>query len=342
MKELKYSIIAEIKKTEKSKVYLASMEDLNFPVVVKELQHGNIQVFRALMNMDNEHLPKIYHVEENENGITIVEEYIEGEVFSDYISKGKLTESQCIDYAKQLCDVLKVLHSHSPALIHRDIKPSNMIINSKGVLKLIDFDSTRIYKDESDTDTRLLGTEHYAPPEQYGFSQTDCRSDIYSVGVVFEKFNAYISEKNQKKWKRIVERCTLFSPDSRFQSVDEISVKLGYLNKKHGVISFFILAIILVIAVVIACLLFSKEELQKEDTTTTTTTTSVNTDVDHTTDYSVIQPEWRDVSTDSQIIVDYKTEIRRNRIAVKYLFKDRMREKDFILQEKDLDHPGVS
>ena len=368
MKELKYSIIAEIKKTDKSKVYLASMEDLNFPVVVKEIRHGNVQVFRALMNMDNEHLPQIYHVEENGNGITVVEEYIEGEVLSDYIAKGNLTEAQCIDYAKQLCDVLKVLHSHSPALIHRDIKPSNVIINSKGVLKLIDFDSTRIYKDESDTDTRLLGTEHYAPPEQYGFSQTDCRSDIYSVGVVFEKFNAYISEKNQKQWKRIVERCTLFSPDSRFQSVDEISVKLGYLNKKHGVILFFILAIILVIAVVIACLLSSKDELQKEDGTTTTTTTGaepntttsaptvaataapteqdtttgVNTDVDHTTDYSVIQPEWRDISTDSQIIVDYKTEIRRNRIAVKYLFKDRMREKDFILQEKDLDHPGVS
>lgn len=373
MKELKYSIIAEIKKTEKSKVYLASMEDLNFPVVVKELQHGNIQVFRALMNMDNEHLPKIYHVEENENGITIVEEYIEGEVLSDYISKGKLTESQCIDYAKQLCDVLKVLHSHSPALIHRDIKPSNMIINSKGVLKLIDFDSSRMYKEESDTDTRLLGTEHYAPPEQYGFSQTDCRSDIYSVGVVFEKFNAYMSEQNQKQWKRIVEKCTLFSPDSRFQNVDEITVRLGYLNKKQRLFFAFIIVIILVIGVVISCLLFTNRKPAKESGTTNAvtetepdittvietepntttvaeqeTTTSTETDtttsasVDHTTDYAVIQPEWRDIATDSQVIVDYKTEIRRNGVAVIYLFKDRMREKDFILQEKDLDHPGVS
>ena len=246
MKELKYSIIAEIKKTDKSKVYLASMEDLNFPVVVKEIQHGNVQVFRALMNMDNEHLPKIYHVEENGNGLTVVEEYIEGEVLSEYISKGNLTEEQCIDYAKQLCDVLKVLHGHSPALIHRDIKPSNMIINSKGVLKLIDFDSSRLYKDESETDTRLLGTEHYAPPEQYGFSQTDCRSDIYSVGVVLEKFTAFIPEVNQKKWKHIVEKCTLFSPDSRFQSVDELAVRLGYLNNKHRFLFLLIVGILII------------------------------------------------------------------------------------------------
>lgn len=355
MKELKYSIIAEIKKTDKSKIYLASMEDLNFPVVVKEIQHGNVQVFRALMNMDNEHLPRIYHVEENGNGLTIVEEYIEGEVLSDYITKGNLTEEQCIDYAKQLCDVLKVLHGHSPALIHRDIKPSNMIIDSKGVLKLIDFDSSRLYKDESETDTRLLGTEHYAPPEQYGFSQTDCRSDIYSLGVVLEKFASFISEVNQKKWKHIVEKCTLFSPDSRFQSVDELAVRLGYLNNKRRFLLLILLLIvgILIIGLVIGCLcLCNKEPIHTEggtpgftesDTTTVTESdTTTVPDFDFTTDYKTIAPEWRDIASDSQTIIDFKTEIRRNRMMVSYLFKDRMREKDYFIQEKDLDNSDVT
>lgn len=366
MKELKYSIITEIKITDKSKVYLASMKDLNFPVVVKEIQHGNIQVFRALMNMDNEHLPKIYYVEPNGNGLTVVEEYIEGEVMSDYIAKGNLTEDMCIDFAKQLCDVLKVLHSHTPALIHRDIKPSNMIINSKGRLILIDFDSTRIYKDESESDTRLLGTEHYAPPEQYGFSQTDCRSDIYSVGVVFEKFTPFINKCSQKQWKRIVERCTLFSPDSRFQNADEIAIRLGYLNNKRRIFIPIFVVIILVISAVTTSIVFlnkkskTMEAFAKGDTITETdkditipteqgasemtepnTTVAVD-NIDHTVDYKVISPEWRDLATDSQALVDYKTDIRRNRSVVIYLFKDRMREKDFFLQEKDLDRPGIS
>lgn len=351
MKELKYSIIAEIKKTDKSKVYLASMEDLNFPVVVKEIQHGNVQVFRALMNMDNEHLPKIYHVEENGNGLTVVEEYIEGEVLSEYISKGNLTEEQCVDYAKQLCDVLKVLHSHSPALIHRDIKPSNMIINSKGILKLIDFDSSRLYKDESETDTRLLGTEHYAPPEQYGFSQTDCRSDIYSVGVVLEKFTSFIPEANQKKWKHIVEKCTLFSPDSRFQSVDELAVRLGDLNNKHRLL-FLIVVGILIIGLVVGCLCLCHKEpnytesdtpgfTEPDTTTATEPDTTTVPDFDFTTDYKNVAPEWRDVASDSQTIIDFKTEIRRNGMVVIYLFKDRMREKDFFIQEKEFDYRDV-
>ena len=359
MKELKYSIIAEIKKTDKSKVYLASMEDLKFPVVVKEIQHGNVQVFRALMNMDNEHLPKIYHVKENGNGLTIVEEYIEGEVLSEYISKGNLTEEQCIDYAKQLCDVLKVLHSHRPALIHRDIKPSNMIINSKGILKLIDFDSSRLYKDESETDTRLLGTEHYAPPEQYGYSQTDCRSDIYSVGVVLEKFTSFISEGNQKKWKHIVEKCTLFSPDSRFQNVDELATRIRNLKNKFGLL-FFVGVGILIIGLVVGCLCICNKKpedtdapiltesdtpgLTEQDTTIAKVTEPDTTTVpnfDFTIDYKTISPEWRDISTDSQAIVDLKTEIRRNGMVVKYLFKDRMREKDYFIQEKEFDNTDI-
>ena len=84
-----------------------------------------------------------------------------------------------------------------------------MIISSQGIVKVIDFDSSRFYKAEGDSDTRLLGTEKYAPPEQYGFSQTDCRSDIYSMGVVFEKFTVFMSKERKNSgngwWKSV--RC---------------------------------------------------------------------------------------------------------------------------------------
>ena len=83
-----------------------------------------------------------------------------------------------------MCDGLKELHEQK--IIHRDIKPSNMILQADGRIRLIDFDAARIFKDNKATDTELLGTKDYAPPEQYGFGQTDPRSDIYSLGVTIK------------------------------------------------------------------------------------------------------------------------------------------------------------
>lgn len=53
-----------------------------------------------------------------------------------------------------------------------------------GSVALIDFDTARTFKSEAETDTRFFGTKGYAPPEQYGFTQTDCRADIFSFGVL--------------------------------------------------------------------------------------------------------------------------------------------------------------
>lgn len=258
MSQLNYSIITEIKKSNKGNVYLAKVESYDFPVVVKELKHGNFKVFEALKEINNGHLPQIYHVEEGEEGLLIAEEYAEGELLADYIASNKLTEAGCFNIAKQLCEALKVLHNHEPALIHRDIKPSNIIVGKDGDVKLIDFDSSRLFKEEADTDTRFLGTEKYAPPEQYGFSQTDCRSDIYSLGVVFEKLTCFISKSNEGKWKRIVEKCTLFSPDSRFQKIEEVERELSKIGKNSyrgkiaaflGLICIFVVAAIGIIGV---------------------------------------------------------------------------------------------
>ena len=231
MSNVRYSIITEIKKSDKSNVYLASVEGHEYPVIVKEIQNGNIQVFEILKEIDSEYLPRIYHIEKIEDGLLVVEEYVDGELLADHLVLRKITEDECLDIAEQICNALDVLHSHEPILIHRDIKPSNLIITPNGKVKLIDYDSSRLYKEESDGDTRLLGTEKYAPPEQYGFSQTDCRSDIYSLGVVFEKFTDFLPQNKQKLWKQLVEKCTLFSPDSRYQNVSEVKRQISKIRK---------------------------------------------------------------------------------------------------------------
>ena len=229
MNELHYSIIMPIKESNKGKVCLAKVEGYEFPVIVKELKHGNKAVFQSLRALQSVYIPKIYEVREATDRLLVVEEYIEGELLSDYLTSEKLTEAEWLDVAKQLCEALKSLHALEPPIIHRDIKPSNIVIDSKGRVKLIDFDSSRLYKTESEGDTRLLGTERYAPPEQYGFSQTDCRSDIYSLGVVFGMFPPFASKTRQKQWKQIVEKCTLFAPESRFQSAEAVEKEVNKL-----------------------------------------------------------------------------------------------------------------
>jgi len=233
MDKIQYQIITTIKESDKGSVYLATMEGYSFPLIVKRLKHGNLQVFEAIQELQSAQIPRVYCMEDAEDGLLVAEEYIEGELLVDLIRSGSLTEGQYLDIAKQLCVVLSQLHNHVPPLIHRDIKPSNIIINSKGMVKLIDFDSSRVYKEDSDGDTRLLGTEKYAAPEQYGFAQTDSRSDIYSLGVVFGSFSEAFSDGRRKRWDKLVERCTLFAPESRFQTVEGILREIVKIEKNR-------------------------------------------------------------------------------------------------------------
>ena len=68
-------------------------------------------------------------------------------------------------------------------IVFRDLKPSNIMISRDGKVKLIDFGIARFFKQEKNADTFVYGTPGYAAPEQYGTSQTDVRSDIFSLGA---------------------------------------------------------------------------------------------------------------------------------------------------------------
>lgn len=275
MSGFEYSIITEIKKSDKSNVYLASVEGHEYPVIVKEIQHGNIQVFEALKEIDSEYLPKIYHVEKIEDGLLVVEEYVDGELLADHLVLREITEAECIDIAEQICAALEVLHNHKPAIIHRDVKPSNIIVSPNGKVKLIDYDSSRLYKEESESDTRFLGTENYAAPEQFGYSQTDCRSDIYSLGVVLRRFKEFLKPTVIKKWEKIVEKCTLFSPDSRYQSVTEVKRKIEKIRKRGWIKCNVGIAVSLMfIAMIVPVIIYVFAQKDNQSTTLLQSTTS--------------------------------------------------------------------
>jgi len=163
-----------------------------------------------------------------EGMLYIVREYVEGESLQKILRREKISEKEAISTALQLCDILTYLHELNPPIIHRDIKPSNIIIND-GKVTLIDFGISRAFDKDAQTDTICLGTREYAPPEQYGFSQTDNRTDIYSFGVLLRFIltgSTIPSAIPNKHLDRIVKKCTSLAPEGRYISAQAMKKDL--------------------------------------------------------------------------------------------------------------------
>ena len=163
-------------------------------------------------------IPRILHCIEEDGETLVVEEYVQGESLLDRIGrKAYLSEREAGNILLQLCDGLAPIHAQG--IVHRDIKPSNLILQSGCIIRLIDFDAARTVKEHSGEDTMHLGTKGYAPPEQFGYGQTDARSDIYSIGITLresmpEEYDGYLA--------KIFARCTEIDPDRRYRNVQEL------------------------------------------------------------------------------------------------------------------------
>lgn len=214
---MEYEVIKLLKESEKSTVHLVREKDSGQTFIRKSLSGDRAYpVYRKLQECEHPYLPKLLEVTYADNCTTIMEEYIEGET----IGSEELSEKQFISAARELCTVLEFIHEKG--IIHRDIKPSNIILAKDGHIRLIDFDIARIAKEEAEQDTRILGTRGYAPPEQYGFSQTDERADIYSLGVTLNQLSLSNGKKMEKRYQRIINKCMNLNPDKRYQSAGQV------------------------------------------------------------------------------------------------------------------------
>lgn len=229
--ESRYIELLELSNSKKNSVYLVRSQLDDGIYIKKELKNYNLDVYNQIIKIENIYMAKIYEMFKCDDSLIVIEEFINGKTLQRILDdNGSLDEDIAIGYIINLCSILDILHNQTPPVIHRDIKPSNIIIDNSGVLKLIDFDVSRVYKEESNMDTHILGTKGYASPEQFGFEQTDCRSDIYSVGVLINVLTTgkHIKEKlNEGKLKDIIEKCTSLSPDSRYSFVKELQMDLS-------------------------------------------------------------------------------------------------------------------
>lgn len=187
----------------------------------KRLKYGDPRVFEYLKTHHNEHIPKIISWresgDENET-LVVIEEYITGKNLAEILS-GDSDVSGTVrkGWILQLCDALEFLHSADPAIIHRDVKAENIMIAEDGTLKLVDYDAAKIYHPGESRDTVLLGTDGNAAPEQYGFRQSDERTDIYGTGgLIRELFSG------EAAMLRVADKACMMDPADRYQTVSQL------------------------------------------------------------------------------------------------------------------------
>lgn len=222
---------------------------------------GSSEAYQKLQEIDCDNLPKVYDVKELDGQVSVLEEYVQGDTLAFLLEDGPIEESAARDIALQVCQALRVLHS--VGIVHRDVKPENILVSGTKAV-LIDFDAARLVKPENHTDTQIMGTTGYAAPEQYGFSQTDARADIYAFGIVF---NEMLTKRHpskqltQGKFRPIIERCTEMNMDKRYTSADELYLALKVCTEKTGKRRIFaaIAVALAAIALCVGLIVFSRE-----------------------------------------------------------------------------------
>lgn len=136
-----------------------------------------------LVSLNHPSIPKIYDFFEVNERYYLVQEFIDGKDLEAYLRdvKGFIPEDQIIGWAIEMCTVLEFLHSHKPEpIIFRDVKPSNLMVNRNDHIILIDFGIAKVFKvGQKGT---MIGTEGYAPPEQYR-GEANPTVDIYAMGA---------------------------------------------------------------------------------------------------------------------------------------------------------------
>ena len=182
------------------KVYRARHLRLNKPVAVKSLiiQGVDAQEAQARVNQFETEAqilaglshPALVQVSDffEQSGVHyLVMEYVEGKTLSSVagLAPRPISERRVLQWADELLDVLEYLHSQTPPIILKDLKPDNVMLMDTGRLKVIDFGiAKRLTPTGGTMDiAKGVGTEEYAPLEQYGHGSTDQRSDLYSLGA---------------------------------------------------------------------------------------------------------------------------------------------------------------
>lgn len=192
-----------------------------------------------LTELDHPHIPKLIESIADQDKLYVVREYFDGQSLDELLSAGRIfSYAETFDIAQKLCDIFIYLHSRPQPIIYRDLKPQNIIITAEADVKLVDFDIARKYCVSADTDTQYYGTKEYSPPEQFGYAQTDARTDVYALGVLIVYMLTGSTDLNDIRnigntsLQKLLVKSTQFSPKDRFANMMALKKQLESVRKK--------------------------------------------------------------------------------------------------------------
>jgi serine/threonine-protein kinase len=141
-----------------------------------KLQHHNIVIVHELGDEDGTPF--------------LVMEFLEGESLQSIINaRRQVPLLDKLNYMVQTCTGLHYAHQRN--VVHRDIKPANLMVLKDGTIKIVDFGIARIESENVTLPGQVVGSIHYMSPEQINGFSVDCRTDIFSTGVVLYQLLTY-------------------------------------------------------------------------------------------------------------------------------------------------------
>src|SRR5262245_14280525 len=275
----KYKLLGLLGTGGMSSVYLAEQIKMKRLVAIKHLPPKRVndssylarfyREAQAAARLDHKNIVRaidVDHEKEKDNHFLIME-YVDGRDLQTLVRDvGPLDFDTAADYIRQAADGLE--HAHQAGLIHRDIKPANLLVDQKGVVKVLDMGLARWEEDDSKTasltiahEENVLGTADYLAPEQARDSHTvDKRADIYSLGCTLyflltghppfpegtlaqriwkhqNQAPKSIYEDRKDAPPALVDVCLRMmakQPDARFQSAGEVALMLGRWLESRG------------------------------------------------------------------------------------------------------------
>lgn len=238
-----YDVLSCLKHTEQKQVYVLLQKTTGTKAVLK----CGLGLYRTILKEEAKRLaqlngngfPMLVAWEEHGEACFLIREYVEGDTLQELMEREiPLSGQEALEAAVQVCDLLRRLHAQKPPVIYRDVKPQNVVRTLQGEYVLIDLDTARAYKDGVGEDTVFMGTRGLASPEQFGYQQTDERTDVYGFGMLLLYLMTGKCEKDKNyealpvQIKKIITKCTEFSPKDRYSSMKEVERALQRIQKR--------------------------------------------------------------------------------------------------------------
>jgi eukaryotic-like serine/threonine-protein kinase len=277
-----YRVVARLGAGGMGEVYRARDDRLDRDVAIKVLHTAlanhpeRLKRFeteaRALAALNDPNILAIYEIGTQDGSPYLVSELLEGETLRSRLLPNALPFQRAIDYAMQI--VRGLMAAHEKRIVHRDLKPENIFITTDGRVKILDFGLAKLAMSDQAGGTGsgegdatlltstgvILGTVGYMSPEQVRGLTIDCRSDIFSFGVIFyemltgkrafrgathaDTISAILKEDPENLWElspnappatsHIVRHCLEKRPEDRFQTARDLLFDLSTLSSLSG------------------------------------------------------------------------------------------------------------